>query len=196
MFSEPFVDIGYNTDWAIPILRQLIPTVERQKQRAAKILLTTIFFGANDAALPFAFQHVPLDKFKANMNTLLDIIQNPESPNYYPGMRIILITQPPLNEAQWGKRCADQGDPLNRTAEDAKKYAEAVRQIGQERGVVVADLWTRLTEVAGDNLADYEFDGLHLNANGYQVYRRIIRKCTNVNRVITIYCLLRSYLIF
>lgn len=106
------------------------------------------------------------------MNTLLDIIQNPESPNYYPGMRIILITQPPLNEAQWGKRCADQGDPLNRTAEDAKKYAEAVRQIGQERGVVVADLWTRLTEVAGDNLADYEFDGLHLNANGYQVYKK------------------------
>lgn len=146
--------------------------MERQKQLAATVHLATIFFGANDAALPFAFQHVPLEKFKENLRTMLSMIKSPESPYYNPTLRIILITPPPLNEAQWEKRCHDQGEQLNRTWEASRQYAEAVRQVAAERDVVVADLWTRLMGGGGDDLAKYLFDGLHLNENGNQVTKR------------------------
>ncbi|KAI9252423.1 SGNH hydrolase [Phascolomyces articulosus] len=157
---------GYNTEWGLPILRQLLPTVEKQKQTPAKILLATIFLGANDSALPFALQHVPLDKFKENLNTMISMFKSPESPSYNPDVRLVLITPPPLNEVQWKKRCDDQGGPLNRTWEYSRDYAQAVRDVAQERGVILADLWTKLMDVGMDNLHEYLLDGLHLNANG------------------------------
>ena len=153
----------------MPILRQLLPTVEKQKQTPAKVLLATIFLGANDSALPFALQHVPLDKFKANLNTMISMIKSPESPTYNPELRLVLITPPPLNEVQWKKRCDDQGGPLNRTWEYSRDYAQAVRDVAKERGIVVADLWTKLMDFGTDHLHEYLLDGLHLNSNGNKV---------------------------
>ncbi|KAF7725529.1 hypothetical protein EC973_009559 [Apophysomyces ossiformis] len=163
---------GYNTDWAIPVFRQLLPTKEDQAREAASIRLITIFFGANDAALPISFQHVPLDRFEENLNTLVSMVRSEDSRFYNPKARLILITQPPLNEPQWQKRCEESGDPLNRTWESARAYAEKVRDVGRERDVVVADLWTAITnrcEQENRDLSDFLFDGLHLNGNGYQV---------------------------
>ncbi|KAI8984074.1 SGNH hydrolase [Mycotypha africana] len=169
---------GYNTDWALPILYQLLPTVKEQKSEACSIQLMTIFFGANDAALPFSPQHVPLARFKANLREMVDIIINPASRFYNPNMRLILITPPPINEDQWKKRCEDQGDRLNRTNVAAREYAECVKDVGRECGVPVADIWTRIMDKAHEKqqviggshpgLANYLLDGLHLNASGYK----------------------------
>jgi lysophospholipase L1-like esterase len=164
---------GYNTDWALPILRQLLPTVQEQQEQASSIPLMTIFFGANDAALPFSPQHVPLDRFKANTKAMIDMIKNPESKFYNPKMRLILITPPPINEAQWGKRCQEQGERLNRTNTAARAYAECIMEVGRETSVPVADIWSRLmdkVDVEHRDLSEYLLDGLHLNGNGYQVY--------------------------
>lgn len=164
--------VGYNTEWALPILRQLLPKRSDQQNQAARIELMTIFFGANDAALPFSFQHVPLSQFKTNLETMIRTVKDSNSPYYNPNLRLILITQPPLNETQWKKNCDDNGGPLNRTADNAETYAGMVRTVGQEHGVVVADLWSRLMEqVAGqpNGLEHFLFDGLHLNSNGYKV---------------------------
>ncbi|KAI7852526.1 SGNH hydrolase-type esterase domain-containing protein [Circinella umbellata] len=160
---------GYNTKWCLPILQQLLPPVEKQKRTPAKVLLATIFLGANDSALPFALQHVPLDQFKANLNAMISMIKSPESPTYNPELRLVLITPPPLNEVQWKKRCDDQGGPLNRTWEYSRDYAQAVRDVAKERGIVVADLWTKLMDFGTDHLHEYLLDGLHLNANGNKV---------------------------
>ncbi|KAI9495538.1 GDSL Lipase/Acylhydrolase [Zychaea mexicana] len=165
---------GYNTEWALPILRQLLPTLEKQKHTSAKVLLATIFLGANDSALPFALQHVPLDKFKANLNAMLSMIQSPDSSTYNPELRLILITPPPLNEVQWKKRCDDQGGPLNRTWEYSRDYAQAVRDVAQEHKVVVADLWQTLMDFGTDHMAEYLLDGLHLNAKGNQVMYELL----------------------
>src|SRR6478735_11768631 len=96
---------GYNTDWAMPILKQLLPTTEDQAKQKASIRLMTIFFGANDAALPGSVQHVPLERYKANIKEMIDTIKNPQSPFYNPNIRLILITPPPLFEPLWKKRC-------------------------------------------------------------------------------------------
>lgn len=164
--------VGYNTEWALPIFRQLLPKRSDQQNQAARIELMTIFFGANDAALPFSFQHVPLTQFKANLETMIRTVKDSNSPYYNPNLRLILITQPPLNETQWKKNCDDNGGPLNRTADNAETYAGMVRTVGQEQGIVVADLWSRLMEqVTGQplGLEHFLFDGLHLNSNGYKV---------------------------
>lgn len=159
--------IGYNTKWALPILRQLLPTVEQQKQHASQVQLMTIFFGANDAALPFSDQHVPLEEYKENLRKMISMIKSPDSPYYNPTTRLILITPPPLDESQWEKHC---DGPLNRTFESAKQYAVAVRQVAKECNVVVADLWTMLVEESGETpFGEYLNDGLHLSAKGNRV---------------------------
>ncbi|KAI8146834.1 transferase [Fennellomyces sp. T-0311] len=97
---------------------------------------------------------------------MISMAKSPDSPSYNPELRLILITPPPLNEVQWKKRCEDQGGELNRTWEYSRDYAQAVRDVAQERGVVVADLWKRLMSFGKDRLDLYLLDGLHLNANG------------------------------
>ncbi|CDS13695.1 hypothetical protein LRAMOSA05869 [Lichtheimia ramosa] len=165
---------GYNTKWALPILRQLLPTVEQQKQHASQVQLMTIFFGANDAALPFSDQHVPLEEYKENLRKMISMIKSPDSPYYNPTTRLILITPPPLDESQWEKHC---DGPLNRTFESAKQYAAAVRQVAKECNVVVADLWTMLVEESGETpFGEYLNDGLHLSAKGNRAVHQLLLK--------------------
>lgn len=163
---------GYNTDWALPILRQLLPTVEQQKQQACSISLLTIFFGANDASLTFHPQHVPIGRYKSNVKAMVDMVRNPDSPFYNPRMRVILITPPPLNEVQWSKHTTEQGGKLNRSSESAHRYANCTKDVGKELNIPVADLWSEIMNKSnneGQDLSNYLLDGLHLNSNGYQV---------------------------
>lgn len=163
---------GYNTDWALPILRQLLPTVQQQKEQACSISLMTIFFGANDASLTSNPQHVPIDRYESNVKAMIDMVRNPDSPFYNPRLRIILITPPPLNEVQWNKRCEEQGGKLNRTNELAHRYSNCIKEVGKELDIAVADLWSEITDKSikeSKDLSNFFLDGLHLNGNGYQV---------------------------
>lgn len=124
--------------------------------------LLTIWFGANDAAPPPSPQHVPRDRYKANLAHLVDMVKSPTSAYYSPDTRIILITPPPVNTYQWTERIFTE----------TKLYAEAVKELGAQVGVPVADVWTEIWEAAGrDERACEQFlhDGLHLNAAGYEV---------------------------
>lgn len=177
---------GYNTDWALPILKQLLPSIREQKEQANSIPLMTIFFGANDAALPFSPQHVPLERYKSNTKAMIDLVRNPESPFYNPKIRIILITPPPINEVQWEKRCSEQGDKLNRTNKAARAYADCIMEIGRETNIPVADIWTEIMDKVDQHnrqLSDFLLDGLHLNANGYKVTKKgkkLSYMCANI----------------
>lgn len=154
----------------MPILRQLLPTAEQQANSQNRIRLITIFFGANDAALPFAYQHVPITRYMNNLSQMIDMIQNANSKYYNPNCKILLITQPPVNEVQWRKRCDENGEKMNRTAEVAKSYAEAAKQIASQYNVPVVDLWSELMVAAEkSNLSNFLLDGLHLNTNGNRV---------------------------
>ncbi|KAI0668538.1 SGNH hydrolase [Trametes maxima] len=167
---------GYNTDWIIPIFEQIFPT-QHQQQHAPKVRLLTIWFGANDAALPHSKQHVPLDQFQANLRHIIHAVRSPESPYYSPDTRIILITPPPVDPARWAAWLEEaapetKGDPPDRSFEQAQRYAEGVRDVATQEGVAVADAWTRIWEAAGrdeSRLGEYLSDGLHLNTRGYAV---------------------------
>lgn len=124
--------------------------------------LLVIWFGANDAAPPPSPQHVPRDRYKANLLHLVNMVKSPASAHYSPDTRVIFITPPPVNTHQWTARIF----------EETKLYAEAVKEVAAEVDVPVADVWTEIWEAAGrDERACAQFlsDGLHLNAAGYQV---------------------------
>ena len=69
-----------------------------------------------------------------------------------PDLRIILITPPPVDERML--RATDSANipgfnGLRRTADTTAKYAEAVRQVGKDRGVQVCDVWSAMMREAG-----------------------------------------------
>lgn len=66
---------GYNTRWALKVLKKVFPPEEKEAPVAI-----TVFFGANDAALPdrtSAYQHVPLDEYKHNLHSIVSFFKVP-----------------------------------------------------------------------------------------------------------------------
>ena len=181
---------GYNTNWAVPIFEQVrlylveciaalnpseqIFATKTEQQHVPKVRLLTIWFGANDAAVPSNQQHVPLETFSANLSTLIHMVTDAESSYYSPETKIILITPPPVNTHQWGayKASKEPPDQLDRHFETTKTYAEAVKDVAKKEGVQACDIWTAMWKAAGEveeELKRFMTDGLHLNADGYQV---------------------------
>ena len=106
-----------------------------------------IFFGANDACLPGSItgQHVPLNKFKQNLQ---EIARHEFVKAHEPV--IVLITAPPVDEyAMEGAEFQKGSSELVRTAEHTKKYADACKEVAEELGVVVVDLWSTIMTKAG-----------------------------------------------
>ncbi|KAI0654738.1 SGNH hydrolase [Cubamyces menziesii] len=164
---------GYNTDWILPVFEQCFAT-QHEQQHVPKIRLLVIWFGANDAAPPPKPQHVPLDRFRANLRKLIWMVRAPESPHYSPETRIILMTPPPVNTAQRERAQLAKSPPkeLDREFETTRRYAEAAKEVGKAESVPVVDLWENLYEAAGreeEKLEDFLTDGLHLNEKGYAI---------------------------
>lgn len=144
---------------------------QHEQHHVPKVKLLTIWFGANDAApAPFQ-QHVPIDRYKANLSHLVRMVKSPTSAYYSPETRIILITPPPVNTKQWNR-------PDNpRIFETTKSYAEAVKEVGEKENVSVADIWTSIFDSAGrseEGCAKYLYDGLHVNSDGYNVCANLL----------------------
>lgn len=106
----------------------------------------TIFFGANDSCFPTDNnnQCVPLPEFRSN---LIKIIQNPIVSAHQP--RIILITNPPVDERTQLALDLAEGYPMRRTAENTMRYAEAIRAVGKSLEIPVVDIWTEIMLKAG-----------------------------------------------
>ena len=114
---------GYNTTNALDVFPEFIPNPSQ-----ATVRFLVIFFGANDACLPGSptGQYVPLEKYAANLRRLIKTARY-----LLPGVRIILISPPPVNEYQleasnllkWGTTTP------TRTAANTKLYADACHDL-------------------------------------------------------------------
>ncbi|KAI9010858.1 SGNH hydrolase [Phycomyces nitens] len=169
---------GYNTNWALPVLPQLLPTVKEQEQ-LAKVHLLVIFFGANDATIPGSFQHVPLPKYKKNLEDMLSLVQSPSSPYYNPSLRVILVTPPPVNVPQWRKHRENEGGGNERTLESTATYAECVKSVTKAHNVPAIDIWSEImdrTKREGRDLSEFLIDGLHFTSLGNEVMFNAIMK--------------------
>ncbi|KAJ1784824.1 isoamyl acetate-hydrolyzing esterase, partial [Coemansia sp. RSA 2399] len=63
-----------------------------------KVQLCILFFGANDAADPRDDRHTPLEEYPSNLRYIINMLRDPDSANYSPGTRIVLITPPAVGE--------------------------------------------------------------------------------------------------
>jgi len=107
--------------------------------------MQAIWFGANDCNKdPTGGQYVPLERFKKN---LLSIINHPLVKAQAP--KIILLTPPPVEETVLEELLRPQDSRVTRKAIDARAYADAVKEVGREAGVVVLDVWTAFMNKAG-----------------------------------------------
>ncbi|KAJ5669049.1 Esterase SGNH hydrolase-type subgroup [Penicillium macrosclerotiorum] len=188
---------GYTTAHAIQVLPHFFPAPQTANREVQHCDLTsidqTIFFGANDACVPTHEQHVPVAVYKENLQK---IIHHPLVRAQDP--RIIIITPPPVNEYQLEDFDNVKETPHpSRTAESAKRYAEAAKEVGASLNVPVADVWSEFMTAAGwqegqalvgsrdvpnsEKFASLFTDGLHLTPEGYRIVFDEVLKVIRAN---------------
>ncbi|KAK9828721.1 hypothetical protein WJX72_001713 [[Myrmecia] bisecta] len=156
---------GYNTRWALKMLTRIFP------QTAEPPRLVTVFFGANDAAIPGRLgerQHVAIPDYVDNLRTIVQHLQQLRAGS------ILLITPPPVSDQGRVKyNCELQGvtevtQIPERTNAFTGQYAEACKSLASELGLPVLDLWG-LMQQERDWEAELFWDGLHFTSKGNAV---------------------------
>uniref|UniRef100_A0A7S1ZD82 SGNH hydrolase-type esterase domain-containing protein n=1 Tax=Ditylum brightwellii TaxID=49249 RepID=A0A7S1ZD82_9STRA len=175
---------GYNTRMALDLLPNIVGSSSTGQQQT-NILFATVFFGANDAALPGELQHIPPDEYS---NNLISIVEHMKKSTLQVSvgddnskdvescssddddLPIILFTPPPVDADAW---YAHRGEPKDkkrindRANENAKLYGDIVKDVAKKANCSVLDVFDCLggngpVETYGKHLRD----GLHLSASG------------------------------
>lgn len=152
---------GYNTEFYLhldTVWNELLVNVQ----------LAVVWFGANDAGLPdlAAHHHVPLERYRENLNTILNRLQVQFKPP-----RIILITPPPVHHEQrlahqvqrYGEKATGE---LERTLEQTRKYALACQRVASEKKLPCLNLFDLMHSEA--DFGRYFHDGLHFSKQGHE----------------------------
>eukprot|EP00980_Cylindrotheca_fusiformis_P021199 scaffold8150_cov118-Cylindrotheca_fusiformis.AAC.8 len=170
---------GYNTNHAVEILPTILPSKGSFDHQ--DVLFTTVFFGANDAALPGEIQHVPEDSYDQNLRTIVKEIRRnmrahsmaeaTTSPGEKIEVPVILFTPPPVDAEAWGREQGSPTDaPTDRSNKNAQRYGDVVKRVGKDMGCSVLDVFSLL----GGNRSVQHFgkhlrDGLHLSDSGNEI---------------------------
>ncbi|KAJ1907804.1 isoamyl acetate-hydrolyzing esterase [Coemansia sp. S100] len=165
---------GYNSRWTLSLLPQILPTTDSKGPRPR---LLTILLGSNDAFLPGLKQHVPIDEYKSNIESMVTMVTDPQSAHYSPDTKILLITPPALGEKLYSSMCDLY---VGRTPESVKACADVMRDIAERHSLPCVDLWTAVEtqakEVGGelDGYDAFSFDGVHLNEGGNDLLFKLV----------------------
>lgn len=168
---------GYNTRWALFLLQYLFPL------GAVKApIATTVFLGANDAALlgrNSERQHVPPEEYKENLRKIVNHLKECS-----PTMLVVLITPPPVDEdgrmefarSMYGDKAMKIPE---RTNEMAGVYANQCVELAKEMNLSSINVWSKMQETEGWQ-KKFLSDGLHLTAEGnavvFQEVERVFRE--------------------
>ena len=133
---------GYNSRWIL----QLLPNIAT-KDLIRESIFATVFLGANDSVNQEAPQHISLDDYRSNINSIISFLKNLNDE-----LVIILITPPPVDHSRWTTRHNSQ----------VCLYADVIRELGSSLNLDVVDLWNCNTEILLEDLDD----GLHLGKVG------------------------------
>lgn len=157
---------GYTSRHAVDLLPRVFtgPTVE-------PCLFCTVFFGANDAALPGELQHVPVDEYGQNLQTIVQHLQSTLKNNNDTFPIILLLTPPPFDAQAW-MSCKEMDTP-GRDNRVAKQYGDKVKEVAAGfPQCSVVDTWTLLQGNAPETMGQYLSDGLHLNEEGNRMVHK------------------------
>ncbi|XP_072960997.1 GDSL esterase/lipase At5g62930 isoform X1 [Typha angustifolia] len=166
---------GYNTRWALFLLNHIFPlTCSSSPPPTA----TTIFFGANDAALlgrTSERQHVPVEEYKENLRKIVHHLKELSQ-----SMLVVLITPPPVDEdgrEEYARSLyGDNARKLSeRTNEITGVYAKKCLELAKEMHLPCIDIWSKMQETKGWQKM-FLSDGLHLTSEGNAVvYEELVQ---------------------
>ncbi len=154
---------GYNSDWILKMLPDLFSRFFKRRPPA----LVTIWLGANDATMDWCTQHVPLQKYKDNLEEMVRFFRRLGRRDRQ--VAVLLITPPPLHEGDWAAflKSKPENPPLDRFFDRSKAYGNAVLEVGKAIKCPVVDMHAALEGGKGpDAYQKYLSDGLHLNWAG------------------------------
>uniref|UniRef100_A0A7S4M5V7 SGNH hydrolase-type esterase domain-containing protein n=1 Tax=Odontella aurita TaxID=265563 RepID=A0A7S4M5V7_9STRA len=159
---------GYNTRHALDVLPSVLG--EDGKSSGRDTIFCTVFFGANDAALPGTRQHVPIEEYSENIRLVVGNMRaNLKGSVDGDDVPIILITPPPVHDKGWERWCTEMGrDKSQRSNEASRAYGEALKSVGTELGCSILDTYS-LLEGDKPGFEKHLTDGLHLNGSGNEV---------------------------
>jgi len=169
---------GYNTRWFIRYAED-----KGVWEEPGNIVFITIFFGANDAALPDQDpkKHVPIAEYRTNLEKIVD-----SAKESYPKAKILLIAPPPVHRGQrlefqkqrYGEKAT--GIP-ERTSEHTGKYAVACCEVAEHKNVPCLDLFTAMRNADGntdvDDIGRFFWDGLHFSKTGHKFVYDSLTNC-------------------
>lgn len=170
---------GYNSNHALDVWPNIEPILEE-----TPLLFVTIFFGANDAALPGESQHVSIDDYYHNLLEItVKVRQRLQQQQPLPeGVilpTIFLFTPPPVDEVAYANFInKTESTRLNQITQ---RYGDAVKQVVQDCNAqnsthdkttttapvcALVDTWSLLEGNNATVYPKYLLDGLHLNELG------------------------------
>jgi lysophospholipase L1-like esterase len=173
---------GYNTVHALELLPRVFGPLEStatptdtgsnedgddDNDDKNSMLFCTVFFGANDAALPGEGQHVPMQQYGDNIGKIVDRIRarcgGGGGGATFP---IIFLTPPPVDEKAWAAwREIETSDRENMVA---REYGATMKQVAARHDCHAVDTWELLQGDSADR-SRFLSDGLHLNESGNQL---------------------------
>ena len=116
---------------------------------------------------------------------MIAMVHDSTSEYYSPHTRILLLTPPPVGEAQRNADLASRNPPRqpDREWNNTKAYADAVIEVGTGMPRVgVVNMWEAIWGAAGEDVARlpvFLSDGLHLTVAGYQVSKFLQNMVSN-----------------
>lgn len=171
---------GYNTRWGLRYAEKYGLWKE-----PGKVVLVTIFFGANDAAIidQDPSKHVPVDEYQANLHKYIDLVNE-----HYPEAKVLLLTPPPIHIGQrlayQKRRYGDKATGIpERTSDHTSKYVDACTEVGKERTVPYVDIFHGMIQAGGGDQGFGKFlsDGLHFGPLGHDFVLQAVLNAIKTN---------------
>jgi lysophospholipase L1-like esterase len=141
---------GYTTRDALQIIRKAV-----LDEKPDCVIMA---FGANDSVLPGQIQHVPLEEYRENIETMASQIA-------CIGAWLVLVTPPPVHELK----------TKSRTMEHTETYALSCYEAGLEMNVPVVDLFHVIQEQP-EWETECMMDGIHLTRRGMELFYGELKK--------------------
>ncbi|DBA01110.1 TPA: hypothetical protein N0F65_001738 [Lagenidium giganteum] len=161
---------GYNTRWFLDVAW---PVISQELKTKWSPVLVTLWFGANDAALPSgvdAGEYVPLDEYARNIESIITKMLEAA-----PNAHVIVLTPPPVDDAVRLTLVTDSAlldrsdahvkDYAARCLEIAQRFQSTARVTGIDMRKVVQDAAAR----SDQSFASLFCDGLHFSDAGNEL---------------------------
>jgi isoamyl acetate esterase len=166
---------GYNSRHILDLLPSLFPPQHTGSDNDGYIqqvepAFCTVWLGANDAALPGEPQHVPLNEYAQNIDSIVVGLRERLGPT----VPIFLLTPPPVDAVKW-MNYRERQTP-DRDNEVARTYGLEVMKIAERHSKCAAvDTWVALSG-ATEQRSTFLVDGLHLNEAGNRIVFEALMK--------------------